>query len=188
MFYKINLTGLLLMVILCGCNNKQRQIQQVMALQEMNELATVEYIVTKIIRANDNKTWYKIGDRKILMSCKATLTAGIDLSKLSKDDIHIEGKNIEIILPHSTLVSLNIKPEDITTEYEETGVMRQSFNSEERNALAIQAENQVREGVESLGILETAETNAALFIHNFLTKLGFTKTNIRFQKAGFKKN
>lgn len=188
MFYKINLTGLLLITLLYSCSKKDPQLSHVMALQQMNDLATVEYIVTKIIKANDNKTWYKMGDRKILMSCKATITAGIDLSKLNKEDVHIDGKNIELILPHSKLISLNIKPEDITTEYEAIDVLRQSFTSEERNALAIQAENQVRQSVESLGVLQTAETNAALFINHFLVKLGYEKINIRFDKSTAQKN
>jgi len=58
-------------------------MQQVLGLQQMSELATSEYVVTKIIKANDNATWYKIGDRKILMTCKASLVAGIDLEALT---------------------------------------------------------------------------------------------------------
>ena len=65
-------------------------MQQVLGLQTMSDLATAEYVVTKIIKANDNKTWYKVGNRKILMSCKASLVAGIDLSKLTEKDIHID--------------------------------------------------------------------------------------------------
>ncbi len=53
----------------------------------MSELASVEYVVTRIIKASDNKTWFKLGERKILISCQATLTAGIDLSKITEKDI-----------------------------------------------------------------------------------------------------
>lgn len=64
MFFKKYSPVLLLCVLCMSCNKKEKQLQQVMALQQMNDLATVEYVVTKIIKANDNKTWYKIGDRK----------------------------------------------------------------------------------------------------------------------------
>ena len=68
MYLKIGAPVLFLIILCVGCNKKEKQLQQVLALQQMNDLATVEYVVTKIIKANDNKTWYKIGDRKILMA------------------------------------------------------------------------------------------------------------------------
>lgn len=171
-----------------GCNKKEKQLQQVLALQQMNDLATVEYVVTKIIKANDNKTWYKIGDRKILMSCKATLTAGIELSAIKNGQVNIDGKNITLTLPHSKMISVNIKPEDIVEQYEAVDILRQSFTSEERNALAIQAENQVNASITDLGILQTAETNASLFVNNFLRRLGYEKITINFDNATMTKN
>lgn len=159
-----------------------------MALQQMNELATVEYVVTKVIRADDNKTWYKFGDRKILMSCKATITAGIDLASVTKDQVVIDDKNIQLMLPHAKLISINIKPEDITVQYQEVDLLRQSFTSEERNALAIQAETQLKAALPELGILQTAETNATLFVSNFLNRLGYEKININFDQAKNIKN
>jgi len=188
MFLKKNTTFLLLSILVFSCNNKERQIQHVMALQQMNDLATVEYVVTKVIRADDDKTWYKIGDRKILMSCKATITAGIDLSTITKEQVQIEGKNIQLSLPHAKLISINIKPEDISVEYQEVDLLRQSFSSEERNALAIQAENQMKAGIAELGILATAETNATLFVSNFLNRVGFEKININFDQVKTIKN
>ena len=70
--------------------------EQVGKITSLTELGTVEYVVTKIVKANDNATWYKFGDRKILFSCKAILKAGIDLSKLEDSDIkaNIEKKSI----------------------------------------------------------------------------------------------
>jgi len=158
----------------------QDQMQQVMALQQMNDLATAQYVVTKIIKANDNQTWYKVGDRKILMSCKATLTAGIDLSAITPKNVQIDAKDINLQLPHAKLLSVNIKPEDVEEVYETEAPFRDPFTSEERNALAIQAETQIRNSVDSLGILETGEKNATLFISNFLTRLGYQKVMIHF--------
>lgn len=180
MFFKRNIWILLFPFLLVSCNKKEQQLQQVMAIQQMSDLATVAYVVTKIIKANDNKTWYKLGDRKILMSCKATLTAGIDLAAITKEQVKTAGKNITVTLPHSKIISINIKPEDIAVEYEAVDVLRQSFTSEERNALAIQAEHQIKASIAELGILQTAETNAALFINNFLIHLGYEKININF--------
>jgi len=189
MFLNKNTAFLFLSLLwVVGCNKQEKQLQHVMALQQMNDLATVEYIVTKMIKASDNNTWYKIGDRKILMSCKATLTAGIDLAQLTKEQVTIADKNITLSLPHAQLISINIKPEDIQVEYQEVDMFRQPFSGEERNALAIQAENQIKQSIPELGILQTAETNATLFISNFLRRLGYEKININFDRIKFQKN
>lgn len=174
---------LLFSLILLGCNSTSTKVnkeQEVMGLQQMSDLATAEYVVTKIIKASDDKTWYKAGDRKILMSCKATIVAGIDLSKLSEEDFSINGESITITLPRAKLLYINIKPEDIKTAYEEVSLFRTKFTSQEKNQLAVQAENQINESIPSLGVLITAETNASLFVDNFLKNLGYKNININF--------
>lgn len=157
-------------------------MQQVLGLQNLSELATSEYVVTKIIKVNDDNTWYKVGDRKILMTCKASLVAGIDLSKLTESDIHIDGENISVTLPHARLIYINIKPEDIQTAYQDVSLFRDKFSSQEKNELAVQAEKQIKESADSIGIFITAETNATLFINNFLQKEGFKNIQINFSR------
>ena len=168
-----------------NCKSKQElsKLQQVLGLQKMSDLATAEYVVTKIIKASDNKTWYKVGDRRILMSCKASLVAGIDLSKLTEKDIKIDEENINITLPRAKLIYISIKPEDIKTVFQDISIFRTNFSSQERDELASQAEKQIKESADSLGLFVTAETNAALFINNFLQKEGFKNININFSSA-----
>ena len=67
-------------------------------------------------------------------------------------------------------------------------VLRQSFTSEERNGLAIQAEQQINASIGELGILQTAETNAALFVNNFLHRLGYETIKINFDNLATPKN
>ena len=172
-----------LSAIKCSSKKESSNLQQVLGLQKMSDMVTSEYVVTKIIKANDDKTWYKLGDRKILMTCKASLVAGIDLSKLTEKDIQIDGENISITLPHAKLLYLNIKPEDIRTAYQDISAFRDNFSSQEKNELAAQAEKQIRSSADSLGIFVTAETNATLFINNFLQKEGFKNIRINFSSV-----
>lgn len=177
------IVGFSLANISCTAKKEPSKLQQVLGLQKMSDLATAEYVVTKIIKADDNKTWFKIGDRKILMTCKASLVAGIDLSKLDEKDIKIDGENVTLTLPHAKLLYVNIKPEDIKTAYQEVSLFRSNFSAQEKDELAAQAEKQIKESVDSLGILLTAESNAALFINNFLQKEGFKNININFSSV-----
>ena len=168
-----------LLLSACNENNLKEKQQRMLEIREMSDLATVQYIVTKIIKAKDD-SWFKVGTRKILMSCKASLTAGIDLSKISEKNIDINHKTIDLTLPHATLLSLDIKPEDIVTEYEDVSLLRSAFTSAERDALATQGETSIRNSVDSLGILQTAEVNANFILTAFLQKMGYEKINIHY--------
>ncbi len=176
---------LLASLFFLGCAGKKQQDPKsaVLSLKEMSELATVEYTVTKIIKANDNKTWFKMGDRKILMSAEANIKAGIDLGKLTPDDFSINDKNITIRLPYPKIISLNIPPEKLKVEYQEVSAFRDPFKSGERDALAAQAETQIKSSLEQLGILEQAKANTSLFVSNFLKQLGYENISISFANS-----
>ncbi|MEP7250974.1 MAG: DUF4230 domain-containing protein [Ginsengibacter sp.] len=176
--YLIFLFVLPVLITNCAGNKTPSKTDLVLGLQKMSDLATAEYVVTKLIKANDDKTWYKAGDRKILMSCKASLVAGIDFSKITENDINVDGKNISITIPHAKLIYVDIKPEDVKTVYQEVSLFRNNFSSEEKNNLAKQAERQITASADSLGILVTAESNASIFINNFLRKQGFENISI----------
>lgn len=171
---------ILLTILSCGKKEEAEQKPNVLTLKEMSDLATVEYTVTKIIKASDNNTWYKIGDRKILMSCEAHIKAGIDMSAINENSFKIDGKNIQVSLPQPKVISFSIPPEAIKTEYEEVGIFREKFKSQERDALATQAEAQIRRSVDSLGVLNQAKANTSLFVTNFLRNLGYENISINY--------
>jgi hypothetical protein len=166
---------LLATLVFTGCNdNRIARQNAVLGIKQMGELVTTEYTITKIIRASDNTTWYKLGDRKILMSCRAHLKAGIDLTAFKESDFMATPPRISIRMPPAKLISLHIAPEDIRVEYQEIGFFRSEFKTGERDALAAQAETQIRNSIDSLGILRTANVQAEAFIRSFLERLGYT--------------
>lgn len=178
-----NIFILLLTFIACGKKDKAKQ-PDIFSLKEMSDLATVEYTVTKVIKASDNKTWFKVGERKILMSCEAHIKAGINMSAISKQSFKITGKNIEVYLPAPKVISINIPPEAVRTTYEEVGVLRDKFKTEDRDALATQAEQQIKNSIDSLGILNQAKVNTSMFVTSFLRRLGYENININYNGNG----
>jgi len=171
---------LLLFSASCGKKVKDDDKPSILALRQMSDLATVEYTVTKVIKASDNKTWFKLGDRKILMTCEAQIKAGIDMSAIDKNSFKIAGKNIEVSLPQPKIISVSLPPEGIKTEYEEVGVFRDKFKTQERDELATQAEQAIKRSVDSLGILNQAKVNTSMFVTNFLKRLGYENININY--------
>ena len=157
----------------------QREIE---AITAMKQLSLVEYRVSKIIKADDEGAWYKLGDRKILLSCTAYLKAGIDLAAFGPDDVDIDwtGKRVTVTIPHATLLSLDMPPSEIREEYDHVTMFRHSFSAEERNALLRQGEKQIRSSVPSLGILEKADENARRFFESVFQKMGFETVEVVF--------
>ena len=157
--------------------------REIEAITAMRQLSLVEYRVSKIIKADDEGQWYKIGERKILLSCTAYLKAGIDLATFGPDDVVIDwsGKRVSVTIPHATLLSLDIPTSEIREEYDHVTMLRHSFTAEERNALLRQGEKQIRDSVPSLGILEKADENARRFFESVFGKMGFETVDVSFR-------
>jgi Protein of unknown function (DUF4230) len=175
--------SILLLFIFISCQQKTviEQKKEILALKEMNELATAEYSITKVVKANDNKSWFKMGDRKILLSCSGSIKAGVDLSSLKEESIFIKDKEIILTIEPAKIITLNIPPEKIKLEYEKVGFWRDKFSYAEQNELMIQAENQIKAVADSMGIIKSAESNAKQFISSFLKRLGYNSVTINFK-------
>lgn len=154
----------------------------VVALQNMQELATTEYTLTKVIKASDDQTWYKIGERKILITCEAQVKAGIDFSKIEARNISKSGKKISLILPPPKVISIMVDPTKVQVAYQDIGFFRSQFSLAEQNNLLQQAEKQIEEKANSLGILAEAKTNAKNYMQAYLSLFGFEEIDIRFDE------
>ena len=174
-------------LLLSGCATREsaeeKAAKEIEALSSVKELGLVEYRVRKIVKANDEGEWYKLGERKILFSCTAYLKAGIDLGTFSLSDVDMDRETgtVTVTLPHATLLSVNIPASEIRQEYDQVTLLRSSFSAQERNLLLRQGERQIRESVPSLGILEKAEENATLFFTSLFSKMGFSTIEVKFK-------
>jgi len=188
-FHTVGTFSVLFLALLAtaGCsrhNDVEEMVKrEVQAISEMRQLGLVEYRVRKIVKADDEGEWYKIGDRKILLSCTAYLKAGLDLTSFDMDDVDVDrlAGRVTVTLPHAVLLSLDIPASEIRQEYDHVTMLRQSFSAEERNALLRQGEKQIRDSVPSLGILEKAEENACKFFESVFSKMGFTTVEVTFR-------
>lgn len=166
-----------------ACKQKTASpVDTVGMLREMDELATTEYTITKVVKASDNKTWFKPGERKILITCEAVIKAGIDMNGITEKDIQRSGKTITINLPAPRILSVNIPPEKIKVEFEKVTMLRDPFTSKERNDLMMQAEKQIKSGAVELGIIDQAKVNTQLLISRLLMQTGFEKVILTYDK------
>lgn len=166
--------------LLPGCREDRRLENTILAIKKTGMLVTAEYTLGKIVKASDDKTWYKVGNRKILMSLEAELKAGIDLQDLTGKNFRQKDNTLFVTLPHARIFSLSIPPEKIKLEYQEIDLLRDNFSAAEREKLLAQAEGQIRKLANSLKILNTAEENAALYFENLLQQNGYQKVQVTF--------
>jgi hypothetical protein len=167
-------------ILFASCHKTEKQDDFITTIKETGKLITAEYTLSKIIKANDNKTWYKVGDRKILMSCEAYLKAGVDLQQVSTKNVEQNDSTITIKLPPAQIFSLNIPANKIQVQYQDIGMLRDAFSAAEREALLAQAQYQIKQLADSLGILKTAELNATIFLQNMLQSASSKKIIILY--------
>ncbi len=177
--------SLILLIVLafssCHRANLPQEQPRTIAFSELCELGTVEYTVTKIVRASDDAKWYTIGDRKILFSCTAHLKAGIDMSNFDSSNVVISGNDISVTLPHAELLSINLPANESKLVYEHTSPLRFHFSATERNNLLRQGEDSIIANINSYGILAEAEANAVSYLTALLHERGFNNVTINFE-------
>ncbi|AEA42821.1 DUF4230 domain-containing protein [Fluviicola taffensis] len=161
-----------LLLTSCGDENEVQQTE-VYQIRSIGTLSTTEYTLGKIIKWNDEGEWYKFGDRKILLSCKATVKAGVNLNSIKDSDIQIEGKKITIQLPPPEIVSFVMNPDLIRTEMTDVSGFRSDFSQVDKSKVLQKGEESIRKDLRKLNILNEAERNAKTFITDFYKNLGF---------------
>jgi hypothetical protein len=183
MFFKA-IPYFLLFTLLFACNSKtEEEKADVFEIRNIGVLATSEYTVGKVVRLKDDKEWYKFGDRSILISCKAKIKGGVNLSKISENDIVIKGKTIQISLNQPEIVSFDMDPNHIRTELEDINGFRMQFSQAEKNEILSLGEKSIREDILQTGILDDAERNARRFIIEFYKQLGYQDVQVIFKKG-----
>ena len=165
----------------CKPDPRQQLEERMQTLAATAELGTVEYTVKKIVKTND-KQWFTIGERRIMFQTTAYLKAGVKLDGFNADKVVVDGnKNVTVTLPHATLLSLNMPAEEITTVLEDYGFLRSRFSADDQNHILTLGENDIRESIATLGILDDAEKNATEIFTAMLQQLGYESINIKFE-------
>ena len=184
MMRTISLFGLLVFLLFaCGEESKTPPKPNVYEVKNIGLLSTSEYTIGKIIKLSYPTEWYTIGDRKLLMSCKAKIKAGVDLNKLKEGDITVSGSTITIVLPPVEITSFSMDPKEMRTEMDGVTGFRSSFSQEEKNRYLRQAEYSIRKDMKSTNILKDAEQNAAIFLKDFYEEMGYEKVIVEHTKA-----
>ena len=151
------------------------------------KLYTAEYRVHKIVTHDDVlrlkgsvlqrqfNIKLPLGDRRIAIPIDAKLKAWIDFSQFSEKNIERRGDKITIILPDPqvTMTSSKIDQKNVR-QY--VALARAHFSDAELSNYELQGRAAIIQNIPDMGIMETAQANAAKVLVPMFTEMGFQET------------
>jgi hypothetical protein len=144
-------------------------------VQSLARLETIQYSVEKIITAEVNQGVLGplFGDRLLLVA-HGYVIAGIDLAKISGEDLRLEDGTLYVNLPDAEVFVATLNNERSYIYDRTTGVFRKSDPDLETAARRV-AEQEIYNGAVEDGILDQAQLNGEIFLERFFNTLGYMR-------------
>ena len=146
--------------------NTATVVQQV---QTLSDLVTVKYVMEKVVILEDGK-WY--GESRVLLLAHGIVKAGIDLKRITADDVAITGKSISIKLPPPQITDAYLDDKQSRVIDHETGLLR-VFDKDLEQTARENAVDDIQRAARNAGILNDADQRARLELELFLRVAGF---------------
>ncbi len=151
-------------------------------IQSLNRLESVVYSLDTVVEGSVSTPMLPdvLAGDKILLVVHGQSIAGIDLSQLKPEDVHIDGPNsrsIHLNLPPSQIFVTTLDNTKTKVYARSTGLLvpaDQNLESETR----AKAQQQLQAAAMSDGILDAARKNARASIALLLTSLGFDHVEV----------
>ena len=153
----------------------------VLQINNLSRLETASIELEKVITAERNQEalWGLLGESMVFVANDKVI-AGVDLSKMTVDDIQIYGPDTVMIhLPPAEtfddLPALNTEKSYVA--HRGTGLLTRADATLETEVRQL-AETTIREAAKESGLVSQADDNAKNYMRDFLMSLGFT--NVTF--------
>jgi hypothetical protein len=142
-------------------------------IRSLARLETIQYSVEKVITADSGRTDLKtlFGD-KLLFVAHGEVTAGINLEKLSFEDVKLIGKAVTIQLPEAEVLVSRLDNQSSYVYDRQTGLLVKQDSQLETLARQKAEEEILKTAIED-GILEQATQNAETYLDRLIRSLGY---------------
>lgn len=165
--------------------NKQTEDAVVEKITELNELATAEAYLKVIVERENNALFgEEIGldipgtKQKLLVVMPGTVRAGVDLSKITKEDVQVdeEKKTIQVTAPEPQIQGKATLDLEKVQVFSTNGLFRDEATVKDGYSLANDAQKLMIKEAETAGLLKHAKTNAEQVIRNLFSALNYNTT------------
>lgn len=152
-------------------------------VRSLARLETIQYSVEKVITAESGRGRFEFlfGDRLLLVA-HGTVIAGIDLAKVSQDDIWWEGELLHVRLPEPEIFVATLNNDDSYVYDRDTGLLTRGQVDLESLARQAAEEEILRAALED-NILEQARQNGENFLASFLRSIGHPDVVFEYDTA-----
>ena len=144
-------------------------------VQTLSDLVTVKYVLEKVVILEDAK-WY--GENRVLLLAHGIVKAGMDLKRITPDDVTIAGKKISLRLPMPRITDAYLDDAKSQVIDHTTGLLRM-FDKDLEQAARANAVDDIRRAARMDGILDEADKRARLELELFLRQAGFEQVQFR---------
>lgn len=173
-------------VALFGCKQNDRSLV-VSRIKSAAKLATTEFVLDKtIMAAKDKKILFFVPLNAALFVAytEATVTAGIDVNKLKKEDVVIDGTSISLKLPPVEVINFSYPFDKYRIDKElSQDEFLNKFTLQEHEELYRQSELEIRSLLKQIGVVEQTEEKTRQMMENILKNLGYTEIYIEFKEC-----
>jgi Protein of unknown function (DUF4230) len=154
-------------------------IQQV---QTLSDLVTVKYVMQKVefVDSPPESTLGQFiqGDNKVLLLAQGIVKAGIDLKKITADDVTISGKSLTLTLPRPHITDAYLDDTQTKVIERTTGFLR-SLDKDLEQTTRQYAVDDIRRAAQESGILNDANERARTELRTFFQQAGFETVEFR---------
>lgn len=142
-------------------------------MQQMKELVSVRYVIQKVVGMREPKTPF--GQESILLMVQAKVIAGVDLARMSRNDVEVKDRQHLILRlppPHLLDVYLDEKETKVWDRHITWWTPWVAADPDLERKARMAALEEVRKAALESGILQDAEKSAETAIRDFLKALG----------------
>ena len=154
-------------------------------IQKASKLATAEFTLNKAIVATKGKTFLwviQLNEAIFVANTQAIIKAGIDLEKLKKSDVEINGKSIRISLPYVEILNFSYPIDKVVIDESITeDAFMNKFSIKDYDNILEEAELKIREVIPYLGIEDATKQKTRALLETLLRSLGYTEIYLEFK-------
>ena len=154
-------------------------------IQKASKLATAEFTLNKAVVATKGKTilWMiELNEAIFVANTQAIIKAGIDLEKLKKNDVEINGKSIRIALPYVEILNFSYPIDKVVIDESITeDAFMNKYSIKDYDNILEDAELKIREVIPYLGIEDATKQKTRALLETLLRSLGYTEIYLEFK-------
>ncbi len=176
---------LLCAVLLLSCARDNRGLV-VGKVQQAAKLATTEFTIDKLIYGTQEKKLFwtiTLNEARIFAYSQVIVKTGINLKRLSMDDIIIDGSSIQLTLPPIEVINFSYPTEKIRIDdrLSDTKKLFNEIDIKQLEKLLQDAEMDVRNHLEDMGVVETTQDKTRALLTGLLKSMGYDEVHIGFK-------